>query len=138
MQRTGFDARRAVREHWWLQVLVIMVFWGVGEALVRVTRMPFPGSIAGLLALLALMGIGIVDVRDVERGAGLLLGEMLLFFVPAVVAVVDHPEWAGPLGLKLLVAILVGTLVVMLATGAVVEACFRLIRSREGRADDAR
>ncbi len=138
MQRTAFDVRRAVRASRWLQTLVIAAFWGVGAVLVRVAHVPLPGSIAGLLVLLALLGIGIVDVRDVERGAGLLLGEMLLFFVPAVVAVVDHPEWAGALGLKLLAAILVGTIVVMLVTGSVVEVCCRLIRSREGRADDAR
>ena len=138
MQRRVFDARGAVRASRWLQVLVIAVFWGAGEALVRAAHVPFPGSIAGLLLLLALLGIGIVDVRDVERGAGLLLGEMLLFFVPAVVAVVAHPEWAGALGFKLLVAILAGTLVVMLLTGCVVEVCCRLIGTREGRADDAR
>jgi holin-like protein len=138
VQGTGFDAHRAVRESRWLQVLVVFVFWGVGEALVRVTHVPFPGSIAGLLALLALLVAGILDVRYVERGAGLFLGQMLLFFVPAVVAVVDHPEWAGALGLRLLAAILVGTVVVMLVTGAVVEACWRLIRHGEGRDDAAR
>jgi holin-like protein len=127
-----------VRASRWLQVLVISAFWGAGEAVVRAAQLPLPGSIAGLLALLALLAIGIVDARDVERGAGLLLGEMLLFFVPAVVAVVDHPEWAGVLGLKLLAAILAGTIVVMLVTGVVVEVCCRLMRPGEGRADDAR
>ena len=138
VDRKGFDVRRAVRASRWLQTLVIAAFWGVGEGVVRVAHLPFPGSIAGLLALLALLLIGIVDVRDVERGAGLLLGEMLLFFVPAVVAVVDHPEWAGALGLKLLAAILVGTTVVMLMTGCVVEVCCRRLAPGKGRGDGAR
>jgi len=138
VQRTRFDVRGAVRANRWLQALLIAAFWGGGEALVRLARVPLPGSIAGLLLLLALLAAGIVDVRDIERGAGLLLGEMMLFFVPAVVAVVDHPEWAGGLGLKLLAAIVVGTLAVMVVTGGVVELCCRVIRSREGRADAPR
>ncbi len=129
--------RRLLRGSRVLQGVAIVAFWGAGEALVRLTHAPFPGAIAGLLLLLALLALRLVDARDVERGAGFFLGEMLLFFVPAVVAVADHPEWLGPLGVKLLVAIVAGTLVVMLVTGLVVEACARAWApdGRERRAD---
>ncbi len=110
-----------------LQVVVLLALWGAGELLQRALHLPFPGSIAGFGLLLALLGLRVLEPADVEKGAAVFLAEMLLFFVPAVVAVVDHPEWLGNLGLRLLVAILAGTAIVMLVTGAVVEACCRLL-----------
>ena len=95
--------RRLVRGSRALQMLAIAACWGAGEALVRIMHAPFPGAIAGLLLLLALLALRIVDPLDVQSGAAFFLGEMLLFFVPAVVAVVAHPEWFGVLGVKLLV-----------------------------------
>lgn len=115
-----------------LQVLMVAACWGAGEALVRWTHAPLPGSIAGLLVLLALLGLRVVHPPDVERGAGFLLARMMLFFTPAVVAVVDHPEWMGALGVRLAVAIVAGTLAVMLVTGSVVELCVRGLDARGG------
>jgi len=51
---------------------------------------------------------------------------MLLFFVPAVLAVLDHREFLGLLGLKLLAVVLGGTLLVMGGTGLTVDLCCRL------------
>jgi len=56
------------------------------------------------------------------------LAEMLLFFIPAVPAVLDHQEFLGPLGLKLLAAVLAGTLLVMGGTALTVDLCCRLAR----------
>ena len=74
----------------------------------------------GLLALLGLLAGG-ADPRLVARGAGWLLAEMLLFFVPAVVALLAHPEFLGLTGLKVLLVILGSTVMVMLATALTVE-----------------
>lgn len=123
----GTGLRERLRGNRALQVLLLLAIWGAGELLVRLAHLPLPGSIAGFALLLALLGFRTIDPREVEKGAGLLLAEMLLFFVPAVVAVVDHPEWLGPLGVRLLAAIVAGTVLVMLVTGAVVEACCRLL-----------
>jgi holin-like protein len=51
---------------------------------------------------------------------------MLLFFVPAVLAVMDHREFLGLLGLKILSVILLGTVVVMSVTALVVDLGYRL------------
>jgi holin-like protein len=70
---------------------------------------------------------------SLRRGAAWLLAEMLLFFVPAVLALLDHRDLLGFLGLKILAAVLLGTLAVMVVTGLTVEACFRF-EARRGRA----
>ncbi|MNL56483.1 holin-like protein [compost metagenome] len=60
-----------------------------------------------------------------QRGASWLLGEMLLFFVPAVMSLLDHREFLGLLGLKLLVVILLGTALVMAGTALTIDLCYR-------------
>ena len=114
-----------------LQILVILAFWLIGEGLVRAAALPFPGAIAGLFLLLGLLIIKRIDVASVRRGARWFLAEMLLFFVPAVPAVLDHPEFMGLLGVKILAVILLGTVIVMVVTGIVVDLCYRAVLARE-------
>jgi holin-like protein len=58
---------------------------------------------------------------------------MLLFFVPAVMAVLDHHEFVGLLGLKIVAVILVGTVLVMGGTALTVDLCYRWRARREAR-----
>jgi holin-like protein len=58
-------------------------------------------------------------------GAEWLLTEMLLFFIPAVLVVFKHPEFFGVIGVKLLVSILLGTVVVMASTAFIVDLWWR-------------
>jgi len=116
------------------QVGLIMGFWLAGEALVRLVHLPVPGGIVGLALLLAAMAAGWISPFSARRGAQCLLADMLLFFVPAVPAVVEHGEFVGILGLKILAVILVGTVAVMAATALTVDAChaWMLRRARTG------
>jgi holin-like protein len=60
-----------------------------------------------------------------KRGADWLLAEMLLFFVPAVLALLDHREFLGLLGLKILAIIVLSTTMVMGVTALTVDLCYR-------------
>lgn len=60
-----------------------------------------------------------------RSSAGWLLAEMLLFFVPAVMAVLDHSEFMGLLGLKIAAVIVAGTVMVMGGTALAVDLCYR-------------
>lgn len=83
--------------------------------------------------LLAALGLRIVPVSAVEAGSHFLLREMLLFFIPAVLIVLDHPEFLGTMGLKLLAIIVVSTLIVMAATGATIDLLSRRTNQENGR-----
>lgn len=125
--------RRAHGSRAW-QVGVVGAVWLAGEAIVRATGLPLPGGIVGLAILLALLASGRLSVAGTRRGAEWLLADMLLFFVPAVPAVLDHRELAGLLGLKIMAVIVLGTLLVMVATAAAVDLAYRW-RSRHGSVD---
>ncbi|BCS52586.1 CidA/LrgA family protein [Geobacter sp. SVR] len=129
--------RRRCRSSRLFQALLILGFWLGGEIIVRWTGLPLPGAIAGLFIMLALLGSGRLSIGTVRRGAQWFLAEMLLFFVPAVLAVLDHPELLGLLGLKILAVIVLGTLIVMIVTATVMDVCFRLSVAGKGHADVA-
>lgn len=115
-----------------LQIGVLAAFWGLGEGLVRATGLPLPGGIVGMVLVLALLASGRVRPVAVRRGAGWLLAEMLLFFVPAVMAILDHRELMGLVGLKVAAVILAGTVMVMGGTALAVDLAWRW-RVRGGR-----
>ncbi|BDV44673.1 hypothetical protein GURASL_35960 [Geotalea uraniireducens] len=120
---------RTCRRSRWLQVLVILGFWFVGDLVARLTGLPVPGAILGLFLLLILLGSGKIGIGTVRQGARLFLADMLLFFIPAVLAVLDHRELVGVLGLKILVVILVSTVMVMLVTAVVIDLCYRWLNA---------
>jgi len=117
--------RRRIRHSRLLQIGLIAAFWLIGEALVRLADLPVPGGIAGMVIALALLASHRVSPLSLRRGAEWFLAEMLLFFVPAVLAVIDHREFLGLLGLKILVVILAGTAAVMGVTALTVDLCYR-------------
>lgn len=115
------EVRRRLRRSRLLQIGLIAAFWAVGEAVARLTGSPIPGGVLGLFLVFALLASGRLRLSSVRRGADALLQDMLLFFVPAVMSLLEHREMLGWLGLKLVAVILAGTIVVMTVTALTVE-----------------
>ena len=103
------------------QIVLLGLIWLAGEAVVRLTGLPVPGGIVGLALLLVLLATGRISLQSLRQGANWFLAEMLLFFVPAVLAVLNYPQLLGLLGLKILAVILCGTVSVMGVTAMTVE-----------------
>ncbi|EKE74985.1 CidA/LrgA family protein [Gallaecimonas xiamenensis] len=105
-----------------LQIGLIVGFWLLGDALVKATGLPVTGGIAGLALVLVLLASRRLNLASMRLGANWLLAQMLLFFIPAVLAVLDHRELFGLLGLKVLAVILGSTLAVLGVTALVIDA----------------
>ncbi len=120
-----------------IQLAVLVGFWMAGEGLVRLVKLPLPGGIVGMAVVLALLASGRLRPSSVRRGASWLLAEMLLFFVPAVMAVLDHKELIGLDGLKIAAVILLGTVTVMGGTALAVDLCWRWTQRLSGEARHA-
>jgi holin-like protein len=119
-----------------VQVMVLSLFWLAGECVVRALNLPLPGGVVGMALVLALLASGRLRPVSMRGGARWLLAEMLLFFVPAVLAVLNHQEFVGLLGLKILVVILGGTACVMCATALAVEFGYRFMLAHGGNNAD--
>ncbi|MGO9391617.1 CidA/LrgA family protein [Rhodoblastus sp.] len=128
--------RRGVHRSSLAQIGLIVVFWFIGETSVRLTGLPLPGGMVGLALALVLLANNRISLFSMRRGAQWFLAEMILFFVPAVLAIIDHREFLGLLGLKILIVIFVGTATVMGVTALTVDFCYRW-RSRHVHVDHA-
>jgi holin-like protein len=104
-----------------LQIGAVALIWWGSEALVRAARLPLPGSVLGLFLLLGLLATGRMPVRMLRSGSQALLSHLILFFVPPMLALFDHPELLSAVGLKLVAAVVVGTVVVMGGTALAVD-----------------
>lgn len=113
--------RLSAGARWLLEVLGFVGLWAAADLLVRHFQWPVPSGVVGLMALTTVLLLGWLPCRHIERGARWLLGDMLLFFIPPLMALIRHEELFGWLGLKLAVAVVLGTLFVMGGVGWVVE-----------------
>ncbi|WP_183031994.1 CidA/LrgA family protein [Cupriavidus sp. UME77] len=116
------------------QVVALSALWLLADWLRGRLGLPLPAGLLGLLALAALLFSGAVRGGWVRRGADWLLGEMLLFFIPAVLAVVQYPELVRHQGLRICAVIALSTLAVMVVTALVVEQVVRFERRLARRA----
>ncbi|MDF7676388.1 CidA/LrgA family protein [Neisseriaceae bacterium ESL0693] len=111
----------------WQMVLIGAVWW-LSCALVRFTHIPLSGGVVGLFVMLFLLGTGLLPVRWVSEGARVLLGELMLFFIPILIIVVKYKALFMAQGWQLVVSIFVGTMLVMLSTAMTLKYCYRLRR----------
>ena len=108
------------------QIVLLAAIWLLADIAVRTLHLPLPANLTGMLLLLACILLGVVKAQWFEAGARWLLAEMLLFFVPAVVAVVNYQDLLLQEGWRIMVVLLVSTTLVLGTTALVVDRVYRL------------
>ncbi|HVI51580.1 MAG TPA: CidA/LrgA family protein [Candidatus Sulfotelmatobacter sp.] len=92
-----------------------------GEVLVRLSGLPIPGPVVGMVILfIGLVVRGRVPV-EMEKVTGTLLRYLSLLFVPAGVGVVVHLKRLSDAILPVAGAVIVGTLITIAVTGVVMQ-----------------
>ncbi|KQQ31861.1 Holin-like protein CidA [Duganella sp. Leaf126] len=107
--------------HTLLQITLLIVIWYACDRLAAWLHLPFSGGVVGLLVMVTLLLTGVVRPSVVHQGAEWLLSNMLLFFIPLIVSVVQFTALIERQGLRLFAAIGIGFLCVLLATAYTVE-----------------
>ncbi|MFE6074549.1 CidA/LrgA family protein [Paenibacillus sp. NPDC057886] len=102
-----------------LQVALLMAFSLLMDQLARAFHLPVPGSILGMIVLFILLQTRVVKLRWIEIGAAWLLGELLLFFIPSAVGIMNYMPMLEQDGLQILFIVLLSTFLVMACTGLV-------------------
>lgn len=113
-------------------VLYIGVFMGC-DRLVSWLHLPLPANIISMLLMLLLIITRILPLSWVKAGSNWLLAEMLLFFIPAVVAVVNYGDLLRVEGWRICLVIAISTLLVLASTAWVVDRIYRYEVAREAR-----
>lgn len=118
-----------------VELLVLLAIYQVGCEISLWLNLPIPGGVIGLALLLLTFATGLVKPATLQTGAGLLLAEMLLFFIPPLMSLLDYGTLLRNEGWRIMLVIGCSTLMVMLVTAFTVEMVCRLKdRSQDGRA----
>jgi len=107
------------------ELLVLLGLYLFGAQLALWLHWPIPGGVIGLGLLLAAFATGWINPAALQLGASVLMAEMLLFFIPALMSMLDYGALLRSEGLRILAVIACSTLLVMLATALTVEAVCR-------------
>lgn len=109
-----------------LELAVLLALYQLGCQLALWLGWPVPGAVIGLALLLLAFASGVIKPAALQTGASLLLAEMLLFFIPALMSLLDYGALVRNEGWRILLVIAIGTLTVMLVTALTVEWVCRL------------
>jgi holin-like protein len=116
-----------------LQVLFIHIFLFLGAAAKAFIPLPIPASMFGLAILFLALCLKIVKLEWVEKGANWLMAELLLFFVPSAVGIVNYDEILSFQGAEIVVLIGISTILVMGMTAWIAE---KIMGRRRGEQHD--
>lgn len=110
------------------QVAILWLFSWAGHELVVILHLPLPGNVAGLLLAFAALSSGALPLRFVEQGAGLLIRNLPLFFVPLAVGFVEHRQLLAAHGAAIAITLVSSAAVGFAVTGRVAQFMCRLQR----------
>lgn len=104
-----------------VELAILCALFLLGGQLATWLGWPIPGGVMGLALLLLLFASGVLKPAMLQLGAGWLMAEMLLFFIPALMSLLDYGALIHDEGWRILLVIAVSTLTVMVVTALTVE-----------------
>ncbi|UNK18193.1 CidA/LrgA family holin-like protein [Paenibacillus sp. N3/727] len=100
-----------------LQVAGFMLISILMDKLAGLLNLSIPGSILGIALVFILLETKVIRVEWIELGASWLLAELLLFFIPAAVGVMNYFPMLKSDGIQILAVVLLSTVTVMVSSG---------------------
>lgn len=104
-----------------LQVGLIYLFLLLAIALKALLPIPLPTTIIGIGLLLLALHFKLVKLTWIEQGGRFLMAQLLLFFIPSAVGIVNYEELLSLDGLWVVLIIVTSTIIVLGVTGRFVE-----------------
>lgn len=92
-------------------LVVLLTFQAVGDFLIRITGLPLPGPVLGMLLLAAWLRASAFVPADLPRVSSALLDHLGLLFVPAGLAVTTLGVLVAHDGIAIMAALVVSTTV---------------------------
>jgi len=89
------------------QIAALTAISQAGYWIAGVSGVPLPGSLIGMLLLLALLLTGVIQLNWIESGATQLVRHLAFFFVPIAVGLLDYADLLVGDGFTLLAALLI-------------------------------
>lgn len=106
------------------QCFILLSCLALGHLIVWAVGVNFPGSIVGMLLMAAGLQMGVIKLDSVKGISDVLISNMSLFFVPNGVGLMLYFDIIKAEFWPIVVATIVSTIVVFVATGW----CYQLVR----------
>lgn len=103
------------------QISLIIAIWDFAYMLQKLFNLPIASGVFGFFILLILLQMQWLNLEKVSLGADMLLGELLLFFIPPVVGVIQYQQLLLISGWKIFLVILLSTALVMASSVLMVK-----------------
>ena len=100
-----------------LQIAILWMFYFIGDLIVNLLHIKFPGSIIGLILLWAALHFKLLNIQFVLDGASFLITFLTLFFIPSTVGIIQYPELLTVKGMLLLIAVIISSIFAFVLTG---------------------
>jgi len=108
------------------QICVLIVIWMIASYISAHWLPRVPPLISGIAIALVLMALGLLKRDWVNDGATWLIREMLLFFIPVAIAVLQYKQELSGKLLSIMIVIIGSTACVMVATAFAVDIAWKL------------
>lgn len=108
------------------QLSLLFLFWAFGLLLQRTFNLPISAGVLGLFSMLTLLLTGLLPLHWIKAGSDLILSELVLFFVPCVVGLINYQQLFIQQGWQLVLAVLLGSLCVLIVTAYSVFIGFKM------------
>jgi len=119
-----------------IQIGLLLIFWWIGSLLQQTLNLPVSAGVIGLFLVLIGLVSGVFKLQWIKTGSDFMLAELVLFFIPCVVGLINYKSLFIAEGWQLITAIVLGTLCVMVFTAYTVHFCFKLESRLKQRSQD--
>jgi len=103
-------------------IALLLVCQLAGEVIHRLTGLPLPGSVIGMVLLLAWLALVPRERLTLTQVTGWLTAHLSIMFVPAAVGVMEEGAILSRYGLGIVVAVAISTLLTLAVTALVFRA----------------
>lgn len=103
------------------QLGIILSIYFIGELIVRLLGIKFPGSILGMILLLLALEFKVIKVEWIKEVATFFLNNMMLLFIPLGVGLMDQWGIISKQWLPILVSTFLSTFIVMSVVGLIIN-----------------
>lgn len=103
------------------QVFILLGSSILGNEITQLFQLHVPGSMVGILLILLLLETKIIRLEWLEAGANILITELILFFIPSAVGVIQYRQIMLDNGVRFGFVIFLSTVTVMICTGFLAE-----------------
>lgn len=109
-----------------LQIGILILFWWIGSLIQKQFNLPISAAVIGLFIVLIGLMTGIFKLTWIKTGSDFILGELVLFFIPCFIGLMKYKTLFMTEGWQLILAVVIGTICVMIVTAYSVHLGFKL------------